>query len=627
MALVWLVLVMAAGAVPIELTGTPTRFVAGEVAQVEVSSGSPGLGAVLVGTAGAYNGAACTGFGCVDIVSPSVATTFQRGVGRQDVAVPIPAGFPYGDDIWYQAVQLDGKSMVKQARVLGPCVRDAAEPDDDDTTATLAVDGQYSGWACDDPDVFLLDVPADTLVSLQLRTAALEGAAVVHVTAAPGVLVQTVWGPGWSGVDVFVSADTELRWTVDPTADADRGLRVGTRYRLDVFSTALPPLVACTEDPLESNGTVAIGAPPLSIDATVCEDRGQDRFSITTVPGVTYDVFVTWDPSEGDVGLSAIDPSLPGWLGELAYVMTEVAPGQGQVRVPADDATVIDLYLTTASGDLGALGVDYSLEIAPSASRLACAPDASEDDDTVGAATVLAGSATISGRTACPLDPDVFVVDMTAGDRIEAWTTAASDTEGAWVQLVDPDGWYVDVGTQVAVSDAAPGLWSLVVLPRGDDPDPFADDTYPFRVGITDGAPYTLDIVMGPTPVPQACVGDALEPDSDQAPTTLPLPGSRAGLTLCAAGDADWFRVWLNLSDRLEVYATAVDDEGLLDVQVLPPRASSYAVPDAVWIDDRRGEQVVAWMTGWHLVKVTLDADIGEGEEGTRYDLAMRYTP
>ena len=37
--------------------------------------------------------------------------------------------------------------------------------------------------------------------------------------------------------------------------------------------------------------------------------------------------------------------------------------------------------------------------------------------------------------------------------------------------------------------------------------------------------------------------------------------------------------------------------------------------------------QVVAWMTGWHLVRVTLDAYIGEGEEGTRYDLAMRLTP
>ncbi|MEZ4269269.1 MAG: putative Ig domain-containing protein [Myxococcota bacterium] len=296
----------------------------------------------------------------------------------------------------------------------------------------------------------------------------------------------------------------------------------------------------CKDDAGEPNESAA-QATPLAIGdlaASICDTTlvpiDLDWYVLTIPAGRTLELDISFDAAAGDLDLFLLDSA------EKILASSETAASAESLSWAASSETKV--YVVVAGVGQESFHMAYALS-AKLTEAAQCTPDASEPNDSFGAAKALPPAG--SQRSICPGDIDFYSVELGCGETL----VASLDTLG----MAD-----LDLGLWRSASDTAPvaqsaTLASVETVSLAKIP---SAGTWFLRVsGYPPGSAagsYTLSAEHS-----GACAEDALGPHATAA-SAAPLSGAEGehlGLRVCCA--PDWFSVTAPPGDDVLVGATA----------------------------------------------------------------------
>ena len=145
--------------------------------------------------------------------------------------------------------------------------------------------------------------------------------------------------------------------------------------------------------------------------------------------------------------------------------------------------------------------------------------------------------------------------------------------------------------------------------PDDDDVGPDDDDVGPDDDDI---APDDDDV----TPV---CDDDSFEANDQQGAAATLNHGEHGGLRLCMGSD-DWYEVWFNEGDEVELEAWFAHADGDLDMSLHTPDGSTIFVAESA--DDDEELEFVVPFDGFRYLRVYLYDDFGP-DDGVDYTLSV----
>lgn len=314
----------------------------------------------------------------------------------------------------------------------------------------------------------------------------------------------------------------------------------------------IEPQGPCVDDRFEESDTPANAEPldpvdDVHDDLTLCPDD-DDVYSVVLEAGQQLTATAVVPPEDGSARATL-------WLydetAENALRFSQAPPfGSGRIVYVAQEPGVVFLRLNALSGEAA---YDLIIEIE---GGTPCAADFFEPNDAPGTPATAPEGVPLNGSV-CPGDQDFFVIDVAAGEAVDA-TLTFNGTES------DLDLAFVDAAGALIAQDAG-GEFPERLRRR------FPDATTVFvrvRGFGTSTGDYTLTIEREP---PFVCGADAFEPDDDVAQARpVPLNGDLGpeSHTVCQ-GDVDLLSIPLEDFERAVVRALYEDTDVEIAIEIL----------------------------------------------------------
>ncbi len=303
------------------------------------------------------------------------------------------------------------------------------------------------------------------------------------------------------------------------------------------------PLPACDPDSLEPNPAAAPSALPEgdgSWSALTTRSDDEDWFTLHTCAGAVVELAL------GGPGVTGL--VIDVWDADAAQLHSGVGP------FAWNEGAAADLLLRVSAPD--PVCHDYDLGLVYD-DDLCCEQEASEPNDNLGSAIVLADGVTAWGGAVVPGDADWYQVPACEGGDLGVELTP-TDPASPWdVALWGPSG-PVDertaaVGPQsFAVGALSAGTWSLRVA----------------HPGVGSCQRYAVTATLDEVGCASSCLPDAHEPDD----SPLLGPSSPVGFVVptgtAVAGDPDYFPIELCPGAVVNATATYNAPGAMLDVAI-----------------------------------------------------------
>lgn len=201
---------------------------------------------------------------------------------------------PQGDGVAYDT--------TVEITLHAPCADDAAEGDDT-VAAAHPLAGGLPAIACPgDADWYSAPVRAGELLHVEALSDPAEGHVVVNLYDPQGVLLRGGYGP-----TAEIVADRDMTIGVEVVLEADDAAGGGAPYALDWRVQAV---TACGPDALEPDDAPEVAAPVgpgIWTDLSVCS--GHDWFAVDMEAGGTLEVWLRYDPDDGQLASQLFDPT------------------------------------------------------------------------------------------------------------------------------------------------------------------------------------------------------------------------------------------------------------------------------------------------------------------------------
>ena len=224
---------------------------------------------------------------------------------------------------------------------------------------------------------------------------------------------------------------------------------------------------------------------------------------------------------------------------------------------------------------------------------------------------------TYTNLVVCEADDDWYSFEGQAEQVVDILIQFTDEEGDIDLQLYDPLGGELE-SSQTATDNEHIDSFQL--------PD---DGLYWFRVkyyrsGTSDTPPYqnTYALTFSLTDEPY-CKQDQWEVN-DSAEQAVELPLGNNTLQACPY-DEDWFAVYMNEGEELDVQATFDNDEGDLDIFLYKEDDLVGAVATGTSIDDNEELSYAATEEAMYYFKVALHNDMGV-EEGNVYTLDVNFS-
>ena len=461
---------------------------------------------------------------------------------------------------------------------------------------------------CDASDFFSIDLVLDDTLEVELIFLQLEGDLNAAIRDPSGAIVATAS----SATDnEFLSwvATSDGEHTIEVLMFAELGPYPGNSYEMNITLTpGVPP--ACADDLAEENDTEATATPvvpDLYPDLISCP-FDEDWYTIPALAGDTIEIDLYFSNAAGNIDMELID-SAGNFVAEgTSYTDNEAI----SVVAPADDDYLIFVELFSESD--GVPGNDYELDVDVSTPSAVCLPDAQEDDDSPGSATLVSPPQSFPNSTACPADMDWYQFDLSTDDVVDIAVSFLQIEGDINLELQDNTGTPVATATSstddetisyTAVSDGSHFLLVSLVA------DPGAP-----------GVSYDLDGDVTPYVVP--CIDDIAE-DFDTFATAMVTPAMTIEASACP-NDDDFFAVSVLAGDTLNIEVSFDNVNGNIDIELLDPSGVVVDSSNDPFADLEDIFGYVAPADGAYTVRVTLTSE-NDAVGGNDYLMAIEHLP
>ena len=487
---------------------------------------------------------------------------------------------------------LPGNDYSLDASIMGPCIDDAFEEDDNPLSATPIVDGNYAGLSsCPfDEDWFAIDLTTGDDLLVDVFYAAAEGELDVAlfdpsstiVTAATSTSSGGQLGPYTALVDGTFGLRVQL--------DSDAGNNFGNSpYSMDVSVN----LAVCLDDVWENNDTdasasVVTGGVYNGID--ICP-ADEDWFAVEALIGDSLSVQLGFEHAYGDVDMELYDPDLL-LLDVSTSTTDDEAVGPAPVLVPGYH--LVRIWLA-GEADLDP-GNDYDMTV--NHWIASCIDDASEDNDS-DLQTAPGYDGPLPNLMSCPSDEDWFASPMLINDTLGVDLTFLHSEGDIDVEILDPS--LAPRGSSTSVTDDE----SIAPITAAVSGDHFIRVWLVNDTGGYVGNDYDMDISLAAA----TCADDAFEDNDTDVTAATVSPALHSNLGICDA-DEDWYSIILSAGDDLTVDLTFSDGDGNIDLWVHDPTTTLLGESVSITDDESVGPEI-APIGGQYLIHVQLVADDG----------------
>ncbi len=492
------------------------------------------------------------------------------------------------------------------------CTDDAYEPNNDRmNAATLpeGMDNQDLEVCGSDPDFYLLQVPANQVISVTVAAPAELGNIDLNLYDSTGAIVAS--SSTLQDVEFFeYQTDAAADYVLEVYAAGGVGniiydLEWTTRDNVctDVYEVN----DTCNDATVLGSGTYT--------DLAICSDP--DYFAVDLLPLQTVTFRATYDPA---VAAGDLDITLFGPNDCATFLASETrAPSMGGTAV-----TETITYQAPSGGRFNLLGslfaginVPYTLEI-DIIDGPPCTDDANEPNEplVISPADAAAGNDNVfGGQRICDDDSDIYTIDLAEGDVIE-WQVKFDNAQG------DLDAFLI-------------GIDGTTVLSSGTSTTT-DQETVTYTVGTGEAGTYTLRVegkdpvrtgyfvltyLNGVGPTDPDCPDD-YENNDDIANAAVIAPGSY-GLLVCGntIADDDYFAIDLNPGEVLTVDVTHQNATGNIDIELTDESGATVALSTSTTADVETVtyttaiQQRLTWrvytVSGADNVPYTMDVAVG----------------
>jgi len=448
------------------------------------------------------------------------------------------------------------------------------------------------------------------------------------VTLQPGqrLIANVAFDGGGHGVDLTMEDDNQpptttlqansspfgaesLVWTASGNAltvdlRAELGGGGGAVYASNVLLTQLG---TCLSDSLEPNPPAnpsATAATAAFTGLSLCPSD-TDAFAVPLLDGEQLDVSAAFDPAEGEVALSLVDPS-----GQLVASGTVAAGVASLTWTAAPGSSGDHLLVAALVADLALAGLDYDLTLTGTAPP--CTDDGDEDDDSAVQALPRIDGDTPALRS-CPGDEDWSSASLAPWSRLVVEQTFDRAEGEVDLELVDA------AGTPLLGSTLTATGRELVWAPPGGG-TPTLRASLAADAGAV-GVDYVQDWAVG-------CREDSAEGSTgnDTASSGVVWDPSVAWTDLNACpGDNDWFIALLGTWNQAEVLLSSTSSEGDLDLAVFPSQSAPTPYASTSGAADAEPLVFSPTLSGAQYVRAALTSDAGS-YPGNDFDLSLAVT-
>jgi len=496
---------------------------------------------------------------------------------------------------------LPGNDYTMDAALMGPCIDDSYEEDDNALAATPIVVGNYTGLsACPfDEDWFTIELTTGDDLLVDLFFAASEGDVELALFDPSDTIVDAAianssgaqLGPYTALVDGTYGMRVQL--------GADAGNSFGNSpYSMDVSVN----LAVCLDDSYENNDTdsaATILSGGVYPGIQICP-ADEDWFAVEALIGDEITVQLGFEHAFGDIDMEYFDPN--GAFQDSSLTSTD-DEAVGPDIVTTAGYQLIRVWLA-GEADLDP-GNDYDMTITHW--MASCIDDANEDNDSE-LQTTPGFAGFFPNLMACPTDEDWYYTPLLVGDTVGVDLTFSHAEGDIDLELLDPSQAVIASGASTTDDES---IAPVAATSGGDHYTRvwLANDT-----GGYVGNQFDMTISVGTA----SCYDDSFE-DNDSDTAAAPVsPAMYLDLGVCDA-DEDWFSIDLLSGDELVVDLTFSDGDGNIDLWVHDPTTTLVGESISETDNESVGPTVVP-LDGTYLIHVVLVADDGP-TLGNTYDM------